>query len=182
MQIKNKDYYKMIAPRPTVCVSTIDGEENSNLAPYSFATPISFSPPLFAVSVGGGKDTILNARETEDFVVTPLTKKWMEKGVRSEISLPRGDSEFEKVGLTQSSSEVVKSPSVGEAPVNIECKYWDDFEVGDHFVLVGEVVHISAKEDAVKNGRINLENLGTVGHVTGEEFCISEEIVKIERE
>jgi len=181
MDFDKNDYYKLIAPRPTVCVSTIDEEGVPNIAPYSFASPVSFSPPLIGISVGKGKDTILNARETGGFVVAPVTEEWMKEGVGSEVSLSRSESEFEEVGLTESKSVKVEAPGVGESHVNIECDYWNEFEMGDHYFLVGEVVHISATEDAVENGRINLEKLGTVGHVSGKEFCISKEITEIER-
>lgn len=181
MAIHKKNYYKLIAPRPTVCVSTVSGDGISNVAPYSFATPLSFAPPLLGISVGEGKDTILNARETSDFVVAPLTEDWMEKGIESEVSISRGENEFEEVGLTESESERVKSPSIEEAPINIECTYWDDLETGDHYLMVGEVVYISVEESSVKDGRINLEKLGSVGHVTGEEFCVSKESTKIKR-
>lgn len=182
MEIKEKNYYKFIAPRPTVCVSTLSEDGNSNIAPYSFATPLSFSPPLLGISVGKGKDTILNARETGDFVIAPLTESWTEKGIKSEISLPRGESEFEEIGLTEKGSEKIDSPSVEESSINIECEYWDEFETGDHYLLVGKVVHISGEENALKNGRINLEELGTVGHISGEEFCLSKKVTKIKRE
>ncbi len=181
MSIHKKNYYKLLAPRLTVCVSTISEDGVSNIAPYSFATPLSFAPPLIGISVGEGKDTILNARETNDFVVAPLTEEWMEDGIESEISISRDKSEFDEIGLTESDSERINSPSVEESPINIECKYWDDFETGDHYLLVGEVVYISVDENSIKNGRINLENLGSVGHVTGEEFSISKEARKIKR-
>lgn len=181
MSIHKKNYYKVIAPRPTVCVSTVSEEGVSNVAPYSFASPISFSPSLLGISVGSGKDTLLNARESQDFVVAPVTENWREKGIETEVSLPRNESEFEEVALTEAESERVSSPSVEEAPINIECKYWDDFEMGDHSLLVGEVVYISAEKGSIKNGRINLENLGSVGHITGEEFCISREAIEIKR-
>lgn len=181
MPIDEGDYYKFLAPRTTVCVSTISESGTPNLAPFSFVTPLSFNPPLLGVSVGEGKDTILNARETREFVVSPLTRGWMEKGVQSEISLGREESEFKEVGLKEVESKEVKPPSVGESPINIECRYWDDFETGDHFLLVGEVVNVEADEGALKRGRINLEKLGAVGHITGEEFAVAEKVTKIKR-
>ncbi len=181
MSVNEKNYYKLIAPRPTVCVSTISEDGVSNIAPYSFATPLSFTPPLVGISVGKGKDTILNARETNDFVVAMVTEEWMDEGIESEVSISRDKSEFDEVGLSESESEKVRSPSVEESPVNIECTYWDDFETGDHYLLVGEVVHVSADENSIKNDRLNLEDLGSVGHVAGEEFCISKEVTKIKR-
>jgi len=177
-----KEYYGLISPRPTVCISTMSPKGTANLGPYSFVSPVSFDPPVIGVSVGKGKDTILNARQTGDFVVIPLTKSWMKEGIRAEISLGRDQSEFEEIGLKRRLSKKVKSPGVMEAPVNIECEYWDEIRVGDHIWLLGKVVHISAEEGAIHNGRLNIEELGSVCHVKGEEFCISECTTTIERD
>lgn len=181
MNVNITDFFGAISPRATVCISTLGPKKNSNLGPYSFVSPLSFDPPLLGVSVGKEKDSLLNARETGDFVVAPLTKNWMKKGIQSEISLDRGKSEFKEVGISEQKSKEVKSPSVKEAPVNLECKYWDDFEVGDHCWLVGEVVHISTEKGAVKNGRLNIEEVGSVCHVRGEEFAIPRDIKIIKR-
>lgn len=181
MNMKPKNFYGLISPRPTVCISTISPEGTFNIGPYSFVSPVSFNPPLIGVSVGKGKDTILNARDAGDFVVVPVTEGWMDKGIRSEISLPRDESEYEKLGLKEKNSEKVNSPGVEEAPINIECEYWDELDAGDHVWLVGKVVHIDAEETAVKNGRMNIEELGSVCHLMGEEFCISDEVTIIKR-
>ncbi|MEF8917521.1 MAG: flavin reductase family protein [Candidatus Bipolaricaulota bacterium] len=178
----NTDYYKTIAPRPTLCVSTTSKDGSSNIAPYSFATPLMMDPPIIGIVAGGEKDTLLNARETGDFVVTPLTSDWINEGVRSEVELPRGESEFEEVGLTESESQKIAAPGVKEAPINLECKYRDEFRIADNFLLAGDVVHITVKKGALKKGRINLEELGTVGHVCGEEFCVANEVARIERD
>lgn len=182
MKIDSKNYYRLLGPRLTVCVSTQSPKGTPNLAPYSFATPLSFDPPLLGFSSGGGKDTLLNARETKEFVVAPLTSDWATEGIKAEVSLSREESEFQHVGLTQVESEVVNPPSIGEAPINIECEYWDHYETGDHIFLVGKVVNISAEEGALRNSRVNVEELRPVGHISGEEFCISEGVTKIRRE
>ena len=178
----NKDYFKTIAPRPTLCVSTISENGQSNLAPYSFVTPLKMDPPFIGIVVGGEKDTLLNARETKCFVVAPLTSSWKNQGVRSDIELPRGESEFKEVGLTQSDSKKIEAPSVKEAPINLECEYRKDLKIADSFLLVGEVINISAQRGAIKDGRINLEELGAVGHISGEEFCVVKEVTKIKRD
>ncbi|RZN63344.1 flavin reductase family protein [Methanonatronarchaeum sp. AMET6-2] len=181
MDIDLTKYYGLISPRPTVCVSTVDEDGNKNTAPYSFITPISFEPPLVVIGVGEGKDSLLNAREVGDFVISPVTEEWMYEGVKTAESLPREESEFDSAGLTPIESKEVNSPSVSESPINIECEYYDEFEVGDHILLVGEVVNITADDSAIKNDRIALEKLGAVGHVSGEEFTVSTEVTKIDR-
>ncbi|MFW6040635.1 MAG: flavin reductase family protein [Thermoplasmatota archaeon] len=180
--IKTKDYHGLIAPRPTVCVSTLNPEGNSNIAPYSFVTPVAFEPPLIGISVGENKDTLLNARDIGDFVVVPLTRSWIEKGIHTEVELSRDKSEFDEIGLTEKESRKVRSPSVEEAPINIECEFYDELKVGDHILLVGKVIHIGASPSSIKNQRINLENLGAVGHIRGEEFSLTQEILQIERD
>ncbi|MFP4000820.1 MAG: flavin reductase family protein [Candidatus Natronoplasma sp.] len=180
-KIKPKDYFGFIAPRPTVCVSTIDSEGNSNIAPYSFVSPLSFNPPMIGVAAAESRDTTANCRDTGEFVVIPVTEHWAEKGVRTEVSIPREESEFEEVGLTEKESKEVRSPGVKEAAINIECEFHDEFEVEDHVLLVGEVVHIDADKEGIRNGRLNLEELGSLGHVKGEEFCISQNISRIKR-
>ncbi len=180
-QIRPREYFGFIAPRPTVCVSTIDPQGNSNIAPYSFVSPLSFDPPLIGIAAAETRDTTANCRDTGEFVVVPVTGDWAEKGVKTEISLPREESEFKEVGLTEQKSKKVKSPGVKEALINIECEFHEEFEVGDHVLLVGKVIFIAADEEAIKNGRMNLESVGSLAHVKGEEFCISKSISRIER-
>ncbi len=179
--IEPKDFFGFIAPRPTVCVSTIDSDGNSNIAPYSFVTPLSFEPPLIGIAAAESRDTTANCRETGDFVVVPVTEDWAEKGVRTEVSLPKEESEFDEIGLTEKESKVVSSFGVNEALVNIECEFHKEVEIGDHVLLVGKVLSIEAEKEGVKNSRLNLEVLGSLGHVKGEEFCIVKNISKIER-
>ncbi len=180
-EITPKDFFGFIAPRPTVCVSTMDKDGNTNVAPYSFVTPLSFNPPLIGVAAAGTRDTTLNSRETGEFVVSPVTEDWAEKGVKTEVSLPREESEFDEIGLSEKDSKKIKTPSVKEAAVNIECEYHDEFEIGDHVLLVGKIVHVETDDEGVKNGRLNLEDIGSLGHIKGEDFCISKTVSRIER-
>ena len=56
-----------IIPRPIAWVSTINTQGQPNIAPFSFFTGVSWSPPVLAVSVvtrpdGTFKDTLVNIR------------------------------------------------------------------------------------------------------------------------
>lgn len=44
MPLNRNQFYKTLAPRLTACISTLNPEKGSNLAPYSFLTPLSFDP------------------------------------------------------------------------------------------------------------------------------------------
>ncbi|MGZ7095643.1 MAG: flavin reductase, partial [Methanobacterium sp.] len=47
-EIDKKNAYKILAPRPTIIVSTVDKKGNVNAAPFSFTMPVSMDPPLIA--------------------------------------------------------------------------------------------------------------------------------------
>jgi flavin reductase (DIM6/NTAB) family NADH-FMN oxidoreductase RutF len=74
-------------PRPIAWVSTINGAGQTNLAPYSFFNVVSPNPPVLGFSVGPRserpdsdayelKDTLLNIKETGEFVVNVVPEKY----------------------------------------------------------------------------------------------------------
>ena len=46
MELDLEKFYKALAPRPTVLVTTVNPEGKVNAAPFSFVTPVSMNPPL----------------------------------------------------------------------------------------------------------------------------------------
>ena len=88
-----------VMPRPIAWVSTIDHAGRTNLAPYSFFNVVSPNPPVLGFSVGPRnerrgtdhyepKDTLINIRETGDFVVNIVPERFMDQMVRSSDPLP----------------------------------------------------------------------------------------------
>jgi flavin reductase (DIM6/NTAB) family NADH-FMN oxidoreductase RutF len=71
-----------VIPRPIGWISTTSKEGRDNLAPFSQFTNVSFEPPtiLFIAQQsaykGRSKDTVVNARETGEFVWNMATSVW----------------------------------------------------------------------------------------------------------
>src|SRR5690349_7511601 len=130
-----------VMPRPIAWVSTIDAQGRTNLAPYSFFNVVSPNPPVLGFSVGPRnerrgtgafelKDTLINIRETGDFVVNICPEKLMELMVRTSDPLAHGVSEFAHVALREIASTMVRSPRVDGAVVSFECTTYDILEIG----------------------------------------------------
>lgn len=181
MKVDKSDYYKLIAPRPVVLISTIDKNGISNTAPFSFITPVSFDPPILAFGVGYGKDTQKNIEEIGDFVVNIVTENLLDAAIQAEIKYPRNISEIKETGLTEEKSKKIKSPRIKEAYVSIECIVKKTLEVGDHLMVFGEVVNIHAHQDAIKNDVLNTD-IKPIGHISGNFFAIGDHIIVKERE
>jgi flavin reductase (DIM6/NTAB) family NADH-FMN oxidoreductase RutF len=142
-----------VLPRPIAWVSTINGEGQTNLAPFSFFNVVSPYPPTLGFSCGPRgdnhnaatrqpKDTLLNIRATGEFVVNLSPASLLDEVVMTSDPLAHGQSEFDHAGLVAVASTRVRPPRVQGVPVAFECRTYDIIEVGVNTWIMGTVVHM----------------------------------------
>ena len=74
-----------IVPRPIAFVSTISKDGKNNIAPFSYFNGVCSSPPtiMFAPARrgwdGSEKDTLVNIRDTKEFVVNIVSESFAKK-------------------------------------------------------------------------------------------------------
>ena len=56
-EIGTENAYKVLAPRPTIIITTINKKGEVNAAPFSFTMPVSMDPPLIAFASVASHDT-----------------------------------------------------------------------------------------------------------------------------
>jgi len=163
---------KLISPRLTVLVNTIDEEGELNSSPYSWIFPLSFNPPLIGVGIGGKhKLSYINSKRTGEFVVCVVSVNFGQQAINCEESHKPGDKLWKKYGLRIEKSVNVSVPRIKEAKAVLECKVTRFLEYdGDHVILVGEVVYAEAEE--------GLDEINPLLHDSGEKFRnIGKEII-----
>jgi flavin reductase (DIM6/NTAB) family NADH-FMN oxidoreductase RutF len=62
-------------------------------------------------------------------------------------SLPYGESELARAGLTTAPSSVVKPPRIAEAPASLECTEWGTLQIGDNRVVIGFVKRLHVRDE-----------------------------------
>lgn len=137
----------LIVPRPIAWVSTLSATGVDNLAPHSFFTVSSRTPPVVQFTSVGENDTLKNIRETHEFVINASPAPLMEQINMSGTDYPREVSEFDEVGVTRQPSKCVSPPRVGESPSALECVLHSIIEVGDSWLVLGNVVHVTVRTD-----------------------------------
>ncbi len=163
---------RLISPRLTVLVNTLDETGELNSSPYSWVFPLSFDPPLIGVGIGSKhKLSYINSKRTGEFLVCVVSLDFGQQAVNCEESHKPGDKLWEKQGLHTAKSEKVKVPRIREAKAVLECKLNRFIELeGDHVILVGEVLHAEAEE--------GLDGINPILHDSGEKFrSIGKEII-----
>lgn len=177
MELDAKKYYTLLV-RPVVVITTISEDGKVNAAPFSFSSPISFSPPLYGFACNPKHDTWTNISKTSEFVVNVAGKKLGEAMHILEQDFPYGVNELEKAGLAEVPSKKVRPPRVKDAIAWIECKLENHFEIGDHIWVVGRVLEAEVKDEFWKDV---IDASEALCHVSGEYFAQNAEIVKYKR-
>jgi len=153
---KLASFYKLMAPRLTVLVTTMDEKGRADVATFSFVSPVSFEPPILAMSIGPNKHSYWNITRVKEFVVNIPTEKMLDKVWAAGGKWEADESKLEKLKLKTIPSEKVKPPTLAECAASIECYEEDSRKVGDHVLILGRVValHHNAKyvddEDRLK--------------------------------
>lgn len=162
----------LVTPRPIALVTTVDPEGRINAAPFSFFNLFGARPPICAFAPGNRdeetpKDTALNIRHTNEFVVNLVDESIAEAMNQCAASLPHGQSELEAAGLHTAPCSTVRPPRIVEAPASLECTVWDTLEIGLNRLVIGLIqqVHVRNELYDPETKRIVTEKLMTIGRM-----------------
>ena len=111
-----REFWKLMSPRLTVLVTTVDSKGKPDVAPLSFVSPVSFDPPLLMVAIGTNKHSYWNLMRKKEFVVNIPTEKMLDKVWIAGEKWDAEVSKIERAGLQTSKSEKVSEdyPSMYE--------------------------------------------------------------------
>lgn len=149
----------IVGPRPIGWISSLDAEGRRNLAPYSFFNCFNYRPPIIGFASSGWKDSVSNIVASKEFVWNLTTRDLAVQMNETSASLPHGEDEFARAGLTPVAGRQVAAPLVAESPVNFECRLSQciqltsaDGTLIDSWLVLGEVVAVHIDETLLENG------------------------------
>lgn len=140
----------LVVPRPIAWISSRSAAGVDNLAPHSFFNVACREPAIVQFVSVGHHDTLKNVLETGEFVINSSPLDQFEKINACSTDFPHDMSEFDEVGLTREPSTAVAPPRVAESPAAIECRLNRVIELGDSWLVLGDVVHVSINEDVLE--------------------------------
>jgi flavin reductase (DIM6/NTAB) family NADH-FMN oxidoreductase RutF len=140
--------------------------KNANIVTMAWVIPISSNPPLLGISLRKKRHSYELIKKSNDFVVNIPTREILKETDYCGNVSGRDVNKFEKTVLTPIPGKIVNSPIIKECPINLECKVIKDMELGDHNLIVGEVVSKSVNEEILNEREkpdINKINLFSYG-------------------
>lgn len=140
----------LIQPTCPILCTTKNEDNSDHVAPFSWFIPVSRKPPRVALALLSNprkQHSLVNIERTGEFVVNipdiSLAEKIMQCGSPSKL----GINKFERSGFTILPSEYVEVNGIEECKANIECKLYDLYEVGDHKLIIADVLNCKYDTD-----------------------------------
>lgn len=164
-----------VLPRPIAWVTSLDGNGLVNAAPFSFFNVFGTEPATVGIGVGRNsakqpKDTCLNIRATEEFVVNLVPFSAAERMRASSMPFPPHVSEVSAVGLQTAPSDLVAPPRITESPASFECKFMQEIRLGNFSLILGRIVMLHIRDEAVLDlDRLHIDaaNMDLIGRMEG---------------
>lgn len=134
-----------VIPRPIAWTSTRSRDGVDNLAPFSYFTVASTKPAMLMLAIeprpdGTEKDSLVNIRETEEFVVhVPDASDWAAVRESSRDVAPELD-EAKQLGMRRLPSTRVRPSRLEHSKVTFECRLVQLLRPGLETLVIGEVL------------------------------------------
>lgn len=193
-QLGHKDLYKIliatVSPRPIAWAGTRSRQGQDNLAPFSFYNVFSARPPVVGFSPiphedGSPKDTLRNIEEGGCFTLSCVSHRLVKQMSRSSALLAHGESEFDHAGLHAAQARSIDAPYVAESPVVFECRLLQVLRFGEGpgagCLVLGEITHLHIDDAIYQDGRLDMDELDTVGRLAGNWYCTIRDRFEMQR-
>jgi flavin reductase (DIM6/NTAB) family NADH-FMN oxidoreductase RutF len=171
----------VVVPRPIAWVSSLDADGVGNLAPHSFFSVACARPPIVSFTSVGAKDTLANVLATGEFVVNVATRSLLEQVNNSSAPFGPEVDEAARLGIGLEPSDLVAPPRVTQSPASIECVLHSTQELGDSTLVLGRVLAITVRDDALVDGRPAMAALQPLSRLGGDEWGLPPEVIRIRR-
>jgi len=168
----------LLYPLPVVLVSCGESREDYNIITVAWTGTVCTEPPLCYISLRPERHSYGIIRKHRQFVINlttePLARAVDWCGVRS----GREYDKFKETGLTPGKASVVRSPTIEESPVNIECVVKEIIPLGTHHAFLSEVVSVNADSRYLnpKTGAFELSRACPLCFVHGRYYSLGKKL------
>lgn len=185
-ELSHRELYRTlliaVGPRPIAWVSTLSKSGVPNLAPFSFFNVVSSNPPMLGFAPGvrrlqdgsEPKGTLVNIRETGEFVVNVVTFALAEVMNVTSGEYEHGVNEFDLAGIATRASQIVHPPQVADSPVSFECKLNRILDFGNPVsgsLVIGQIVALHIEDRVLHDGQLAMDSLDLIGRMGGAQYA-----------
>jgi len=134
-------------PQPATLIATSDGDD-VNLMMASWVGIVSKTPPTIAVSLNRERKTYANIMNSKVFSVNVVSSDLVVAADACGLASGKNVDKQSLTGLDVTPGLLDGVSLVTESPLNVECRFLREVELGDYRLVMAEIVEIHACERA----------------------------------
>ncbi len=168
----------MIYPLPAVLVSCGDRPENWSMLTVAWTGTICSDPAMCYISVRPERACYPLIADNMEFTINLTTAEMARATDWAGVRSTRDYNKWKETGLTPLPGEKVKSPTIEQSPISIECKVKEIVRLGSHDMFIAEVLNVRADSRYIdpETGRFMLEKSGLMAYSHGFYYELGEMI------
>lgn len=143
--IDKRQWHPSLIPGPIAFISTVDADGAPNVAPKSWLQMVAFEPPTLMFSGSRDGRTERNALATKCFAANLVDRTLVQKAFA--CIQWKGEERIQRSGFRLVPASAIRAPLVDDCKAHLECRLVDTKEIGSGFVLFGEIVAASIRDD-----------------------------------
>jgi len=149
-------------------------EKRANIITLAWNMPLSHKPPLMAVSLTRKRFSYDLIKKSSEFVVNVPSIDLFEEMFYCGTHSGKDVDKFKETDLTaQKANRLTHAPLIKECIGHLECRLKDEKEVGDHVLLIGDIVYASA-EKGLFDEKWKVDKVKLIYHLGDKFFTTSE--------
>ena len=159
----------MINPLPAVLVTCGDTPEKWNMITVAGTGTICTDPAMCYISVRPERASYPVIERTMEFTINLTTEEMARATDWAGVRSGRDYDKWKETGLTPIPGEKVKSPTIEESPLSIECRVKRIERLGSHSMFIAEVLGVRADSRFIdkETGKFDLEKAGLIAYSHG---------------
>lgn len=165
-----------IYPLPAVLVTSGDNPTNWNMLTIAWTGTICSDPAMCYISVRRERASYPLITENMEYTINLTTTDMVWATDWAGVRSGRDYDKWKETGLTPIPGEMVKSPTIEQSPLSIECRVKSVLHLGSHDMFISEVLNVRADERFLDpdTGRFCLEKANLLAYSHGHYFSLGE--------
>ncbi len=168
----------LTAPLPPVLV-TVGDMEKANVLTVAWTGILATIPPKTYISVRPSRHSHAILTESGEFVINLPTVDMVRTVDYVGIYTGAKVDKLAVTGLKLAESEQVKTPTLADCPVALECRVCEVMHMGTHDVFVADILGVSCDESILDaDGKMHFERANLLAYAHGEYYALGEKLAE----
>lgn len=123
-------------------------EKNANIVTLAWSMPLSHKPPIMAINITKKRFSYELIKKSGEFAVNVPNMELFNAMWYCGRHSGRDADKFKEAKLTaQKANSLTTAPLIKECVGHLECRVKEEKEIGDHVMIIGDIVHASAEKE-----------------------------------